>query len=130
VDVKDKIKVLVTLFDHRAVEIVLDIPKTATEIRLLPSTIEKYLPDFYERCQNVAYSLLFLNFKEKVPNATKAQFFNQFMTTQLGFDSFKETLEFVSGRLKKVPTVEDLAPLLTTDTTAQDSNKGVDGDTR
>lgn len=110
-EVKDKIKVLVTLFDHRSVEIILDTPKSVCDCRLLPSTIEKYLPDFYERCQNVAYSLLFLNFKEKVPNATKAQFFNQFMPTQLGFDSFKETLEFVSVRLKKVPSVEDLSAL-------------------
>lgn len=111
-EVKAKVKVLVTIFDHKTVEINLQVPEFVKGLRLLPSVLEKYTPPFFERCEAVTYSLLYINFLQRVPNGTKAQFFNQFMPTQTGIESYKETFAYVSEKLKKTLEVSDVLSVL------------------
>lgn len=105
------IKDLVTIFDHRTVEIRLEVPENLRSLRLLPSTLEKNLPLFFERCQTVTWSLLFLNYRNLFPKATKEQFFRDFVPTEAGLESFRETMTFVSTKLIEKPTVEQLKVL-------------------
>ena len=119
-EVKAKIKVLVTIFDHKTVEINLQVPEIVKGIKLLPSVLEKYTPPYFERCEAVTYSLLYINFLQLVPNGTKAQFFNQFIPTQTGFEAYKETFAYVSEKLKKTLEVSDVLSVL-----AESSDDGV-----
>lgn len=109
---KDKIKILVSIHDHRAIEIPAKVPDYVKDIRLLQSTVDKYAPSFQERCQQVTNSLLYLNYIQLVPNATKTQFFNQFMSTHAGLKSFAETLAFVTQKLPERVPVEELEKIL------------------
>lgn len=124
-EVKAKVKVLVTIFDHKTVEIPLQVPEFVKGFKLLPSVLEKYTPTFFERCEAVTYSILYINFLQRVPDGTKAQFFNQFMTTQIGFDSYKETFAYVSEKLKKTLEVSDVLSGL-----AESSSGNSDGGSR
>lgn len=110
--VEEKIKILVSVFDHRAVGIEAPVPENVKDIRLLQSTVDKYLPPHIERCNQVANSLLYLNYRTLVPDATPAKFFTQFMPSQVGSESFIETLSFVLGKLPKGVPVDDLNALL------------------
>ena len=112
-EVKAKIKVLVTIFDHGTAGIPLQVPDFLNGTKLLQSTLDKYLPTFFERCEAVTYSLLYINFLNVHPDGTKAQFFNQFMTTQTGFDAYRETMAYVSGLLKKTVEVSELLSIVT-----------------
>lgn len=110
-EVQAKIKVLVEIFDHRLAGIRLEVPKSVRDIRLLQSTIDKYTPNFFERCQKVTYSVLFLNLKKKVPEATQATFFGQFMSTKLGIEAFRETLAHLHSVLPATVPLEELVKL-------------------
>ena len=112
-EVKEKIKVLVEIFDHRLAGINLEIPKSVRDIRLLQSTLDKYTPQYFERCQKVAYSILYLNLKQRVPGANKEIFFTQFMSSQLGVQSFQETLLHLHTVLPQNILVEDLLLAIT-----------------
>ena len=105
------IKDLVTFFDHRTVEILLEVPENLRSVRLLQSTVDKYLPKFFERCQSVTWSLLYLNYKQLVPDATKEKFFREFVPTEAGVESYRETFAFVTGKLQQKIKVEDLKAL-------------------
>lgn len=111
-DFKDKIKILVSIFDHRLVEISAPVPESVKDIRLLQSTVDKYSPAFHERCQQVTNSLLYLNYLQLVPGATKTEFFARFMNTHDGLKSFAETLDFVTERLPEVVPVVELERIL------------------
>ena len=105
------IKDLVTFFDHRTVDILLEVPENLRALRLLQSTVEKNIPMFFERCQSVTWSLLYLNYKRLVPEATKEKFFREFVPTATGIEAYRETFAFVSSKLQPVIKVEDLKAL-------------------
>jgi hypothetical protein len=111
VDADKKLKALVHIFDHRCVDIFLAVPEILKFTSLSQATVDKYIDPISLRASSVAWTLCYLGYKKKNPNATDEEFRNSFTTNFEGVRAFQEALNLAGARMKEKITAEDLESL-------------------
>lgn len=109
--ISKKVECLVRIFDHRLLNISVDIPKGLEGTKLLPSVVERYHPKLGDRVFAASWSLLATAYKNQFPEGT-AETFQTFMRSQAGHQSLQETLQHVSTTLPEKVSAEELQKIV------------------
>lgn len=110
-EAEKKLKALVHIFDHRSVDIFLAVPEKLQFASLSQATVDKYIDPISLRATQVAWTLCYLGYKKKNPNATDDEFRNSFTTDFEGIRAYQEALNLAGARLKPTVTAEELESL-------------------